>query len=173
MQAYERFQRDTVLCLGGRRTNHGLSIRFYLGIHKEVQRPDDGTASLHVSVDVVVAVGMPFAVPIEKVLVFPSAAGEEQIMPPRIIPHDARQRTIKVGMDDTPHFQAQRFVTANCDRCGKELLRIVCAFGKKSAACPPRTSMPAIFCPVLASILLPMDMGIQIPCAIAAVPRNS
>ena len=87
-------------------------------------------ASLHVSVDVVIAVGMPFAVPIEKVLVFPPAAGEEQIVPPRIIPHDARQRAIKVGIDDTPHFQVQRFVTVNCNRCGEELLRIVCAFGK-------------------------------------------
>ena len=170
MQAHERFQRDTVPCLGNRRTNRGLSIRFHLGIHKEVQRPDDGMASLHVSVDVVIAVGMPFAVPIEKVIGFPSAAGEEQIMPPRIIPHDARQRTIKVGI---PNCQVQRFVTVNCNRCGEELLRIVCAFGKKSAACPPRTSMTAIFCPALTSILLPMDMGIQIPCAIAAASRNS
>lgn len=170
MQAHERFQRDTVPCLGNRRTNRGLSIRFQLGIHKEVQRPDDGMASLHVSVDVVIAVGMPFAILIEKVIGFPSAAGEEQIMPPRIIPHDARQRTIKVGI---PNFQVQRFVTVNCNRCGEELLRIVCAFGKKSAACPPRTSMTAIFCPALTSILLPMDMGIQIPCAIAAASRNS
>ena len=43
-------------------------------------------------------------------------------MLPRIIPHDARQRAIEVGMDDIPHFQAQRFVTVNCDRCEKELL---------------------------------------------------
>ena len=147
--------------------------RFQLGIHKEVQRPDDETASLHVSVDVVVAVGTPFAVPIEKVLVFPPAAGEEQIMPPRIVPHDARQRAIEVGIDDIPHFQAQRFVTVNYNRCGEELLRIVCAFGKKSAARPPRTSMTAIFCPALTSILLPMHAGIQIPCAIAAASRNS
>ena len=170
MQAHERFQRDTVPCLENRRTNRGLSIHFHLGIHKEVQRPDDGMASLYVSIDVVVAVGMPFAILIEKVIGFPSAAGEEQIMPPRIIPHDARQRTIKVGI---PNFQVQRFVTVNCNRCGEELLRIVCAFGKKSAACPPRTSMTAIFCPALTSILLPMDMGIQIPCAIAAASRNS
>ena len=94
-------------------------------------------------------------------------------MPPRIIPHDARQRAIEVGIDDIPHFQAQRFVTVNCDRCGEELLRIVCAFGKKSTACPPRTSMTAIFCPALTSILLPMHAGIQIPCAIAAASRNS
>ena len=173
MQAHERFQRDTVPCLGNRRTNRELSIRFHLGIHKEVQRPDDGTASLHVSIDVVVAVGMPFAVPIEKVIGVPPAAGEEQIVPPCIIPHDARQRAIEVGIDDIPHFQAQRFVTVNCDRCGEELLRIVCAFGKKSAACPPRTSMTAIFCPALTSILLPMDVGIQISCAIAAASRNS
>lgn len=73
---------------------------------------------------------MPFAVPIEKVLVFPPAAGEEQIVPPRIIPHDARQWTIEVGMDDIPHFQVQRFVTVNYNRCGEELLRIVCGFGK-------------------------------------------
>ena len=168
MQAHERFQRDTVPCLGNRRTNRGLSIRFHLGIHKEVQRPDDGMASLHVAVDGVIAVGMPFAVPMEKVIGFPPAAGEEQIMPPRIIPHNARQRAIEVGTDDIPHFQAQRFVTVNYNRCGKELLRIVCAFGKKSAACPSRTSMTAIFCPALTSILLPMDAGIQIPCAIAA-----
>ena len=94
-------------------------------------------------------------------------------MPPRIVPHDARQRAIEVGIDDIPHFQVQRFVTVNCDRCGKELLRIVCAFRKKSAARPPRTSMTAIFCPALTSILLLMDMGIQIPCAIAAASRNS
>ena len=115
MQAHERFQRDTVPCLGNRRTNRELSIHFHLGIHKEVQRPDDGTASLHVSIDVVVAVGTPFAVPIEKVLVFPSAAGEEQIMPPRIVPHDARQRAIEVGIDD-PTFRRsdslQSIVTA-------------------------------------------------------------
>ena len=94
-------------------------------------------------------------------------------MPPRIIPHNARQQAIEVGIDGIPHFQVQRFVTVNCDRCGKELLRIVCAFGKKSAACPPRTSMTAIFCPALTSILLPMHAGIQIPCAIAAASRNS
>lgn len=115
MQAHERFQRDTVPCLGNRRTNRELSIHFHLGIHKEVQRPDDGTASLHVSVDVVIAVGMPFAVPMEKVIGFPSAAGEEQIVPPRIVPHDARQRAIEVGIDD-PTFRRsdslQSIVTA-------------------------------------------------------------
>lgn len=121
MQAHERFQRDTVPCLGNRRTNRELSIRFHLGIHKEVQRPDDGMASLHVSVDVVIAVGMPFAVPIEKVIGFPSAAGEEQIVLPRIVPHDARQRAIKVGIDD-PTF-----------RCSDSLQSIVTAVERNSS----------------------------------------
>lgn len=95
--------------------------RFQLGIHKEVQRPDDETASLHVSVDVVIAVGMPFAVPIEKVIGFPPTAGEEQIMPPRIIPHDARQRAIEVGIDD-PTF-----------RCSDSLQSIVTAVERNSS----------------------------------------
>lgn len=171
MQAHERFQRDTVPCLGNRRTNRELSIRFHLGIHKEVQRPDDGMASLHVSVDVVIAVGMPFAVPIEKVIGSLRQPGKSRSCHPH---HPARRAAADdKGWNRRPHFQVQRFVTVNCDRCGEELLRIVCGFGKKSAACPPRTSMTAIFCPALTSILLPMDMGIQIPCAIAAASRNS
>ena len=78
-------------------------------------------ASLHVSVDVVIVVGMPFAVPIEKVLVFPPAAGEEQIVPPRIVPHDARQRAIKVGIDD-PTF-----------RCSDSLQSIITAVERNSS----------------------------------------
>ena len=121
MQAHERFQRDTVPYLGNRRTNRGLSIRFQLGIHKEVQRPDDGTASLHVSVDVVIAVGMPFAVPIEKVIGSLRQPGKSRSCRPRIIPHDARQRAIKVGIDD-PTF-----------RCSDSLQSIVTAVERNSS----------------------------------------
>ena len=92
-------------------------------------------------------------------------------MPPRIIPHDARQRAIKVGIDD-PTF-----------RCSDSLQSIVTTVERNSSGLSVysakicRLSAPNVddrnLLPGAYVDLLPMDMGIQIPCAITAASRNS
>ena len=93
------------------------------------------------SIDVVMAVRMPRPVAVK--------AGHA-------VPDKRKHRPIEVGIQRIPHLQVQGFAAVQRHGRREKFFRRACAPGKKTAACPPSTSITVTTCRAAISTLRPL-----------------
>ena len=79
-QIHFSLQDDFIICLGLWRKNLDPAVGFNFCVHKKIKRVDYRIGFFQSAVDIIKAIGMVFAVAIEKVEHFLSATGMDKIM---------------------------------------------------------------------------------------------